>query len=185
MSMEEIKAKQIPLFLSYDPETGKLHWKARDEKWFTSSWRAAAWNTRYAGREAISCVGTHGYLCGYLFGVKVDAHRVIWAIIHGEWPREQIDHINGDRADNRIANLRHVTRAENQRNLAKRTDNTSGITGVGWSKQKGKWFARICVCNHVKHLGFFDNIEQAAAARRSALEKYGFHEMHGFRAGRR
>ncbi len=90
-----------------------------------------------------------------------------------------IDHINGDRGDNRISNLRVVTSTENNRNKAINKNNTSGVTGVTWSKSRRKWIAQIHIGKIGKALGGFDRVEDAIAARKNAETRYGFHENHG------
>jgi uncharacterized protein YeaC (DUF1315 family) len=106
-------------------------------------------------------------------------HRLIWLIETGEWPDGQIDHQDQDGLNNRISNLRSVTHQENQRNARMNSNNTSGVTGVSWCRLKEKWQAYICADNEQKHLGFFDNIENAKAARLEAEKEYGFTERHG------
>lgn len=121
----------------------------------------------------------NGYRVIRIGGKLQFSHRLIWLYVHGEFPEDQIDHINGERSDNRIENLRAVTDRENSRNKSKYTNNTSGTTGVSWEKQEGKWHAIIRVDGRQKHLGFFDDIDEAIAARKAAEVVWGFHENHG------
>src|SRR5687767_8577743 len=93
--------------LSYDPETGALTWRAVDGR--------KAWNTRWAGQPALNHKSEKGYLYGRLDGRHIKSHRAIFCIVEGRWP-EQIDHIDGNRSNNRWANLREVTFAEQARN---------------------------------------------------------------------
>lgn len=167
-------------FLRYDPEAGKLYWRPRGEKWFDSAARCAWWNRRFAGQEAFTSPGggESSYRCGAVLGLGLLAHRAIWAVVHGEWP-DQIDHINGDRADNRIVNLRNVTSDENHRNLARSRKNTSGRTGVCHDKRSGKWLAYICVNGVQKRIGDFVRKDDAIAARVEAEMKHGYHPNHG------
>jgi hypothetical protein len=97
----------------------------------------------------------------------------------GVWPKDQLDHINHTRIDNRWANLREVTNLENGRNQGRRITNTSGITGVYWSKQNKKWMAYINVNGRMCSLGFFPNIQDAANAVASAYKTNDFHANHG------
>lgn len=83
-----------------------------------------------------------------------------------------IDHVNGDPSDNRLCNLREATKSQNMMNVGKIKSNTSGVRGVGWSKISQKWRAYICVNKRNIHLGLFDDIEDAKAARFKAVIKY-------------
>jgi hypothetical protein len=93
----------------------------------------------------------------------------------GEFPEDQVDHIDGNGLNNIWTNLRPVTCGENQKNRRKYARNTSGTTGVYWYKQARKWRSLI----HNKHLGLFHNKEDAIAARKAAEVFYNFHENHG------
>jgi hypothetical protein len=101
-------------------------------------------------------------------------------MIHGYWP-DEIDHINGDRADNRLSNLREVSNIENQRNKVLPRNNKSGHIGVSWNKDSKKWMARITINYKLKQVGQFSTIEEAVAARKEAERKFGFSERHGAR----
>lgn len=90
----------------------------------------------------------------------------------GVWPKGQIDHVNGNRLDNRICNLRDATHAENQRNSKRPKSNTSGIKGVYWDKRSKKWGAHIRFGNKMLNLGRFSEKEDAAAAYKLAALKY-------------
>lgn len=123
------------------------------------------------GREA-------GYLMksGYrLLSVKKQrlyAHRVIWCMMTGLWPTCEIDHRNGDKADNRWANLREANRQNNSRNQGLTSKNTSGLKGVSFHGRVGRWRAVIKVGGHHKHLGYFDDKESAYAAYKQAATKH-------------
>lgn len=165
--------------IDYDPQTGAMTWRKRGPEFFKSDgYRsaegcAANWNSRNAGKPALAAK-SHGYLCGRLFDRTVKAHRVAWAIARGEWPKH-IDHINGDKADNRLCNLRSVTVAENNKNLSMRCDNTSGTVGVRYDAARKLWKAEIAN----KFIGRFETMEAAKAARMAEEEKLGFHQNHG------
>lgn len=167
--------------LDYDPETGFLTWRKRRRDLFSANRSHARWNNRFAGTRAFTFVNDKGYYCGTILEHPYKAHRVIWAIVYGEWPRGQIDHIDGCRLNNCISNLRVVTNAENLRNAGISAANTSGITGVSWDKKRGKWHAFIRANTKNIHLGYYNNIDDAATARRRANELYGFHPNHGER----
>lgn len=164
--------------LRYEPETGRLYWLPRPVNMFPKPQQAKTWNTKNAGRETFTL--THkGYKQGTIFDAKFRAHRVAWALYYGAWPTLHLDHINGDRTDNRIVNLREVTRGENQQNQRRRTDNTSGVTGVSWYAAQGKWVAEIYVGGRKKNLGYFNTFDEAVAARKQAETTHGYHPNHG------
>ncbi len=94
-------------------------------------------------------------------------------------PSGEIDHINGDRTDNRICNLRDVTSAGNSCNRRRQDRNTSGVTGVAWDKRASRWQARIGLNGKQKYLGYFDSLDEAVAARKAAELELGFHPNHG------
>lgn len=143
--------------LRYEPETGKLFWNKRADA-------PRNWNSKYAGKEAFTAINDSGYLIGGIGNKKLRAHRVIWAIVYGAWPAHEIDHINMNKTDNQIENLREATHSQNQCNKLARSDNTSGFKGVSWHKQSKKWRVRIGRGNASRSLGYFDNILDAASA---------------------
>jgi hypothetical protein len=163
----------------FDVEAGQLTWRSRPAEDFVTAAAGKIWNTRYAGTVA-GYIARDGYRRIRIDGEKCLAHRMIWIYANGDIPAGmQIDHINGVRDDNRIANLRTVTHAENQRNSSMRSNNTSGVMGVSWNKLISKWQARIHIDGRRKHLGQFDTLEAAVAARAEAARKFGFHPGHG------
>jgi hypothetical protein len=165
--------------IDYDPHAGKFLWRARDPHWFPSDRTCQMWNTRWAGREAFVCVNSRGYQSARVLGKNVKAHRVAWAIAFGEWPKNQIDHINGDKTDNKISNLRVVTRLTNNKNRKIPSNNTSGVIGVFRQKNNQKWAAQIA-CNGKRiTLGYFHSFDDAVSARRQAERKFGYHKNHG------
>lgn len=177
--------------LRYEPETGKLFWLPRPDRMFndsmchggvrTAQWAADCWNAKWAGKEAFTAQNESGYQVGAILGHNFRAHRVIWAIVHGEWPENQIDHDDGDRANNRLANIKCATNAENHKNEGRPKNNTSGVAGVFWCKQTGRWRATIKVNYKQHHLGRFATIDEAAAAREAAKVRFGFSDGHGNR----
>lgn len=178
---------ELHKYLSYDPETGELRWKARTPEMFedgghTKEHNCAAWNARHAGRQALTSASSNGYRHGAMCGKTLTAHRVAYAIMTGEWPPEQIDHINGVRDDNRWANLRAVNSAENKRNMQRSSRSSSGVTGVYWDKRRSVWHAHVTLNRRRRFLGYFDTIEDAAAARQRANLELGFTQRHGLAA---
>lgn len=166
--------EQVSHLLDYCPETGALTYRGRSRAEFKSEAAFKAFCTRCQGKRALSSVNDRGYLYGSLLGTHVLAHRAAWLLHHGHWPSEQIDHINGDRTDNRISNLRDVPLWENLRNRKVQTNNTSGVNGVCFLPKTGKWLAQIRIGGRLISLGQHDSLPAAAAAREAANEKYGF-----------
>lgn len=174
-----IEPEILRKLLRYEPESGRLFWLERAQCDFLNPIATRRWNSRYSGREALTATDARGVRSGRVLGQRQVAHRVAWAIVHGEWPRETIDHINGDPGDNRILNLRAVSQAENQKNKAMSCRNTSGRVGVRYSDRCRHWRAEIKVDQKYKYLGCFKTFAEAAAARTAAEAAYGFHENHG------
>jgi hypothetical protein len=169
--------------LRYEPETGKLFWKERPVWMFKDGGKTAlhqmnAWNSRHATKEAFTASSTLRYRHGTIFDAKAYAHRVIWKLSYGTDPVE-VDHIDGDRSNNKLSNLRNVSKADNAKNKRPSSRNTSGSNGVCWSKACGKWKAEIQCSGVRKHLGVYANKSDAIFARKSAEILLGFHKNHG------
>ena len=179
-----LTAQLIRSLMDYDPETGLLTWRPRPVEMFPSPTPAfqrsvaAAWNKKNAEKEACACVDG-GYKQGGLFYNKMKAHRAAWAIMTGEMPDGQIDHINGDGTDNRWVNLRLVSGAENARNQKRHVTNTSGHANVSWDTSHGKWVVTIATDGAQKNFGRFTDLEDAAAEARRLRRALGYHENHG------
>jgi hypothetical protein len=156
----------IKKYLRYDAETGKIFWKLNKG------------GNAKAGNEA-GWMDKGGYFIIKLNRKSYKAHRIAWLLTYGSWPVDQIDHINGNAGDNRLANLRDVSNRENARNKKIPKNNTSGTIGVSFYKRDQNYQARIKVNGKSKHLGYFKNKEEAIAARAVANIKYNFHENHG------
>jgi hypothetical protein len=165
--------------LRYDPETGRLFWRARGPEWFsdghrTATGNAANWNSRFAEREAFTARHRCGYRMGTLGYRSFLAHRVIWAMQTGEWPVNCVDHVDCDASNNEWRNLRLATKAENSHNRGAQANNTSGMKGVSWSKRDSKWDARIMLNGKQRCLGLFTEKADAAVAYAKASA-----ELHG------
>lgn len=154
--------------LRYNPETGRLFWKERRRDMFADDRAFGCWNKRFAGREAFTGTEVSGYRCAKVLSVALKAHRVAWAMHYGEWPIGHIDHINGSRSDNRIANLRLATPAENARNRRLQCNNSSGFKGVSWDAEAKKWKAHIKTGGVKVNLGRFEDRSDAARAYNAA-----------------
>jgi len=113
-------------------------------------------------------------------GTKQLEHRIIWLYVYGELPEHEVDHINQDRSDNRLCNLRAVTHAQNMRNKPRYVNNTSGTAGVSVDRRCNKYRAYINVAGKHTGLGYYDSLEEAVAARHAALKAGGdYHANHG------
>lgn len=179
--MVEITRELVREFLDYDAETGVLTWRSRDRKWFKTNRAWNTWNTRFSGQRAGGNNGV-GYIEVRAAGGRHLAHRLIWLWMTGEFPEHEIDHGNHARDDNRWANLQAVSNSENRRNMSRRYDNTSGVTGVCWANRESKWRAGIKANGLNRFLGYFADKNDAIAARKAAEIKHGFHANHGKRA---
>lgn len=147
-------------------------------------WRACPtmpkqWNSVWAGREAFTAVDGKGYRHGSLDKTYVRLHRAVWALANGAWPEGEVDHLDGNRQNNRLENLRIVTASENHRNQKRPKNNTSGVLGVSWYKPYRRWRATVNIGGRSRHLGYFDTVAEAAAARTEASETHGYHPNHG------
>lgn len=111
----------------------------------------------------------YGYVRIRVDGTDYKAHRLVWVYVQGNWPEDQIDHINGIKTDNRICNLREATDQENKQNISKpRKDNTSGFLGVSFRADRQKWRALISHNGRYIHLGHFHTPEEACMAYKKA-----------------
>jgi len=161
--------------LSYCAGNGILNWKERPVKCHGDK----VFNARYAGKRVGSAdpkdryrrVGMQHAGRKYL----LLEHRVAWFLHYGEWPAKHLDHLNHDGCDNRISNLREVEPQENSRNMARSKRNKSGVTGVSYSSITGKWRAVV----GSKAIGFFSDIEDAAAAVKKTRAENDYHVNHG------
>ena len=160
-----ITQARIKEILNYNSNTGFL------------TWTVSRSSRCIAGAE-INGRRKDGYVCIGIDGVLYRAHRIIWLLSYGEMP-DEIDHINGIRDDNRLCNLRSVTRQENAQNSRLKNTNANGINGVHFYKRTENWMVAIYFEYEKIHLGYFDNFFDACCARKSAEIKYGFHSNHG------
>jgi len=182
-----ISQKHLKSIINYNPSTGFFTWLSRPADMFSCGNRSAKsycdmWNSRYSGKIAgtISDMGMNGIRrCIVIKKKQYFSYRLAWLYVYGVWPECEIDHINGNSLDDRIVNLRDVTSQENSRNSRIPTTNISGIIGVRFRGDKGKWVAGITVNNKSIHLGYFDDLFSAACARISKQNSLGFHNNHG------
>lgn len=146
-----ITADELRRLLAYDPDTGVFVWMVRPAR-------------RVTVGAVAGCTDAKGYRSIQIDGTQYYAHRLAWLHVHGVLPVADIDHINGDRSDNRMCNLRAATRVENSANRGANRNNTSGHKGVSWHKRDLKWRAKIAVGGIHRHLGYFDTAKEAHAA---------------------
>lgn len=173
VKMNEMPTKEFLCeHFSYCPVTGVLTVKK------------PPYRTRYKIGERVGSLRENGWGKKYLYFSRLkkscQVHRAIWVMEKGEIPEGyEIDHIDGDGLNNRLENLRCVTRSENFRNRRLATNNTSGIVGVRKRKGENKWTAQIKIHGKSIHLGTFTTENDAAKARKDAERAHGFHENHG------
>lgn len=157
--MIEITQEKLKELFIYDPVSGLVVRKK------TTSSNAKA-------GSVVGSINSNGYLLTKVCGKSLAIHRIVWIYVHGITPQNEIDHVNGDKTDNRIENLRICSKTENQQNQKLHSDNTSGYHGVSWRKDIGKWRAQIQVAGKKLMLGCFDNLPEAIEAHTKAKEKY-------------
>lgn len=166
---------ELRSIVDYDPDTGLFTWRWRPLYDFPDKRTWMKRNSQYSGKAA-GFLNRHGYLNLCVMGKTIGAHRLAWLYYYGTIP-SVIDHINGIRTDNRIANLREVSVGENSRNQKIRSTNKSGVTGVMASGSKFR--AYIGVSGKFKTLGTFDDFDAAIYARKKAESDHGYHPNHG------
>lgn len=164
-SPASIPVSHIRERLLFDEERGVLLWRER----FATSYRHETWNKRFAGRH-VGCVNREGYIHFLMRhdgrDFTVQAHRAIWAMANGDWPSSMIDHIDGDRANNVLSNLRLATNSQNAANQKFFRSTRSGMKGI--VKNANSYTARIIVNRESICLGTFPTAEQAVAAYETA-----------------
>jgi len=153
--------------LKYDPETGEFSWIRR---YRNENGRSA--NALVLGVPLKNVSPSNGYVRIGFRGTRYLAHRLAWFYVHGRFPRFCIDHVNGDRADNRICNLREATRSQNLWNVPLKAANTSGYKGVSWDRTRNKFQAKVTVHGKQIHLGRFDSAAEAYQVYCAAAKKY-------------
>lgn len=157
-----IDQKFLKEFFSYDPETGALCWKKKPNNKCSRITLGAPAGATNSG----------GYRVVRIKGVNYLAHRLIWVLVHGGIPdRLCIDHVDGDRSNNKLHNLRLATASENLFNR-KTTSSSSGHKNVYWHAKKGKWVVCIQAHKQFRNMGDFPELKDAIAVATAAREKY-------------
>lgn len=150
-----ITQERLKQVLHYDPGTGIFTWKVPSGR-------------RVKAGQVAGSPTYKGYVRIMVDNCSKRAHNLAWLYVYGEWPKDQLDHINRVKTDNRIANLRESSPLLNQRNLSKACNNTSGVTGVTWSRKESKWVAQIVDNHKATRLGAFEDFNEAVSARKAA-----------------
>lgn len=161
-----ITQQRLKEVLSYNSSTGEFVWL----------FDCVA--NKVKGKVAGS-IKTGGYRQIRIEGQRYAAHRLAWLYVHGKFPPDEIDHINGMTDDNRIDNIRAVSHTENAKNRRMYKNNKSGIMGVAWAGKAKKWWSQIRLSGKTKSLGYHKDFFEACCARKSAEKKYTFHTNHG------
>lgn len=172
-NLDDIEISRICELVDYSEHTGLLIWKLRESD--------LSFNKTFAGKVVGNKYSPHKSRTSYI-RLRIEnrtyqAHRLIWALYHGEWPKGIIDHIDGNGTNNRIDNLRDVSEQDNFRNCRLSKNNTTGANGV-WN-QSGRYVAEIMVDRKKVCLGSYGTLEEATAARKAADKIYGFYYTHG------
>lgn len=152
----QVRLKEL---LHYEPETGVFTWLERT-------------SNRVKVGESAGRIDSKGYWRISLDGSCYRAHRLAWLYMRGKWPKLEIDHRNGGRTDNSWRNLRSGTRHENSQNMARRSDNIHGVTGVSFVPKRNKWVAQLTAYGERVFHGYFPNKEAARAAYLAAKLKF-------------
>lgn len=150
-------ADRLRELLEYDKLTGVLTWRVHQ-------------GSMAAGRVA-GTLGAKGHRMVRVDGRFYLAHRLIWKIVSGADPAQQIDHVDGDRDHNAWSNLREATHGQNRANSRLNRNNTSGFKGVTWAKDQRKWRALVSFKGKIHHIGYFDSAEVAARERSIAATR--------------
>ncbi len=153
MTCSQSNIDELRRLVKYCPETGAIHrlgWVYHGRKFIP-----------YPEPKLVSGTNPLGYVQVRIGGETYLGHRLAWFLVHGEWP-EVIDHINGNRADNRLANLRNVTQAENTQNVLRaRSHNSTGFLGVSFESDRGKFVAAVGHEGKRHVVGRFNTAEEA------------------------
>lgn len=164
--------KIVKQYLDYDPDTGIFVWKL-------SLGRAKAGSVAGCVCKTGSALLPRRII--YLKGVRYRASHLAYILTHGKYPKGEIDHEDHDTMNDRAANLRDVPTAVNAVNKSLIRSNKSGVMGVNFTKQTGRWRAYIWSGNIRVHLGYFATFNEAVTARKKAEVEYGYHPNHGMR----
>lgn len=158
-----ITSEKVREILAYDMNTGEFRWKSR-------------MSNRVKKNDVAGCIIPSGYR---VIGIRINdetyefrAHRLAWLYVYGAWPSKSLDHIDRNKLNNRIVNLREATGTENNQNRKKNANAAYKYIGVHRCNRNGKWRARITVRGKLYTVGYFETEEQAALAyNKAAIER--------------
>jgi hypothetical protein len=153
--MNEITAENVKDFFSYEKSTGKLFWKVKRS------------HNALIGEEAGCVEKRHGYRVIRVLNHRYKAHRIVWLYVYGKWPSGIIDHINRNKTDNRVENLRDTTTQINNLNKGLSKASKTGIKNITWHTRDNRYRAAFTINGKQKHLGYFKSIEEAMSAVQS------------------
>lgn len=159
--MSRPTAEDVRRIFNYDPETGEFRWRLSPNPKVVPGQVAG-----YVNKDGRRRIGVNGRF--------YKAHRLAWLYVHGRWPSDMLDHVNGQPDDNRICNLREASRAENGMNRQRGKNNKSGYKGVHWHANNRSWRAQITACGRQRFLGSYSSAEEAHQAYVAAAR-----ELHG------
>lgn len=159
----KITQEELKELLSYDPELGLFIWNI---------------NGSIAGSIYVN-LNKKRYIIIKIYGHRYGSHRLAWLYMTGYFPKNEIDHINGNGCDNRFENLREATRSENSRNTRLRVNNNSGVCGVFFCNTRKNWRCSIKENSKQITIGRYLSLFDAVCARKNAEIKYGYHKNHG------
>jgi hypothetical protein len=163
--LSTLTQKRLNEVLFYHPDTGVFTWKFGRPK--------------AAAGAVAGGVNWKGYWLICIDGKKHRAHRLAWLHTYGAMPKNTIDHINQNKMDNRIENLRDVTNAQNHKNMGMQSNNETGFRGVSYAKERAKFTARIKDGDVYRNLGYFKCAAAASIAYEKAKALLGYHRNHG------
>tara|TARA_R110002126_G_scaffold88499_3_gene212068 strand:+ start:735 stop:1241 length:507 start_codon:yes stop_codon:yes gene_type:complete len=156
---EMIDQETVKKLFYYDAESGMLLWRYGNKR-NVKPWQEA------------KALNGNGYVCVKIQGKNYPVHRIIWVYVHGTFPEQDIDHKNRIRNDNRLCNLRVVSRTDNCQNISLPSHNKSGHIGVSWFKNHNCWTVYVKVNKKNKWLGYYKNLDDAIAARKAGEKQY-------------